>query len=93
MKIEDLKFNLKPGDDVKIIKGKQFWGKPDYVKFVKEYPAHLLFESKFTSPVDKSVSLLKFSLSKASFICGDAKVKKVVGKNLVDVMEVVKDEH
>lgn len=93
MGLENISCGLTEGEEVKILKGIDFYAAPSKVVFVKEYPHHLLFEGTFEKDkVVYGVRTRRFSISKASLWCGGAKVIRIADGSLIGAGEVEDDE-
>ena len=88
MKFENVKYRLTAGEEVIIPKGVTFYAKPSKVVFIAEYPHHLLFEGTFEAVKEiYGIRKRRFSVSKSSLWCGDAKVRKVSDGTYVGIKE------
>lgn len=93
MGLENVRYGLTAGEEVKILRGVDFYAPPSKVVFVQEFPHHLLFEGTFEEgKVVYGVRTRRFSINKASLWCGDAKVIRIADGSLIGVEEVEDDE-
>lgn len=74
-----VRHGLRPGDEVRVLKGEKFYAEPGKIVVVAEYPYHFVFKLTASRPQWGTGLYLTrmFSISKQSLWCGDAIVQRV----------------